>query len=133
MPMIFVNGNDGGTILPAPPGTCPVCAKTHDPLMPHDAQSLHYQYKFRQKRGRWPTWKDALAHCGANMRTVWEAELKHRGVWTEPATTEEEAVLTEIEGKPVIRELPPGAPVPPLMKVTTVKIRERKKRRAGKR
>ena len=35
-------------MLPAPPGTCPKCAVKHDPLMPHNKDSLFYQYALRK-------------------------------------------------------------------------------------
>lgn len=116
-------------LLPPRPDVCQVCARKHPPEMPHDAQSLYYQMWFRQRRGRSVTWKDALAHCSGHMKLAWEAELKQRGVWTEPVTTKEEEVLTLIEGHEPIKELPPGAPIPPLITVTTHKIREKKRRR----
>jgi hypothetical protein len=66
-----------------PPGTCPECAVKHDPEMPHNQQSLAYQYKFYDKHGRWPTWADAMAHCSAETKAYWIAELKKRGVEVE--------------------------------------------------
>ena len=54
-----------GMMMPGktPPGTCPECAVAHDPEMPHNRDSLAYQYKFYDQHGRFPTWKDAMAHC----------------------------------------------------------------------
>ena len=71
-------------LLPPKPGTCPICATAHEPGMPHNAQSLYYQYRFYGVRGRWPTWADALAHCAPKMREHWERELRARGAWSEP-------------------------------------------------
>lgn len=35
-----------------PPGTCPICATEHDPTLPHNRDSLAYQYKFYDEHGR---------------------------------------------------------------------------------
>lgn len=75
-------------LLPPKPGTCPICATEHKPEMPHNAQSLYYQYRFYAIRGRWPTWADAVAHCGDQMRAHCERELRARGAWTEPTDGE---------------------------------------------
>lgn len=71
-------------LLPPKPGTCPICATEHEREMPHNAQSLYYQYRFYGIRGRWPTWADAVAHCGDQMRAHWERELRAREAWSEP-------------------------------------------------
>lgn len=67
-------------IMPAPNGTCAECAKDHDPDHPHNAQSLHYQYVFYGREGRWPTWKDAMAHCSPEMQAAWTEALEDAGV-----------------------------------------------------
>jgi hypothetical protein len=69
-------------LLPPSPSACQVCGKTpaHPLEMPHDAQSLYYQYAFYGEHGRWPTWKDAMTHCTDEMKVLWERELKARGV-----------------------------------------------------
>lgn len=72
-------------LLPPSADTCPVCAVQHPPEQPHNAQSLYYQYRFYGLRGRWPTWADAIAHCMPAVRARWEAELRKRNGWTEPA------------------------------------------------
>lgn len=73
----------------APPdtsdGKCGECAVKHEPSDPHDAHSLAYQYMFRSKHGRWPTWADAIAHCSPETQAAWRTELEARGVWTEHA------------------------------------------------
>lgn len=51
-----------------PDGTCPMCAVKHDPEMPHNQQSLAYQYKFYDEHGRWPTWHDAMEHCSKEIK-----------------------------------------------------------------
>jgi hypothetical protein len=74
-------------LLPPAPGKCQMCAAEHEPHLPHNAQSLYYQYAFYGARGRWPTWADALAHCTPEMQALWKDALTHheRGnQWTEP-------------------------------------------------
>jgi hypothetical protein len=82
-------------LLPPKEGTCPICAVAHAPELPHNAQSLYYQYRFYGVRGRWPTWADACAHCTPEMRASWRARLEEMGRWTEPE-----------EGEPIAD--PPG-------------------------
>ncbi len=73
------------TILPpSNPNACSVCAVTHAAEEPHNAQSLYYQYAFYGEHMRWPTWKDAIAHCSAEMQAAWEMELRRAGHWSEP-------------------------------------------------
>lgn len=72
----------GFKILPPRPGLCQECATAHDSDQPHNALSLHYQYAFRAKHERWPTWKDAIAHCKPLTRDLWERELRVGGHWT---------------------------------------------------
>lgn len=74
-------------ILPPPPGACAVCAHNpaHPPDQPHNAQSLYYQYAFYGEHGRWPTWKDAVAHSPDQVKARWEQELRKVGKWSEPA------------------------------------------------
>lgn len=71
----------------APPreGSCPVCARypAHPEEFPHDADSMYYQYAFYGEHGRWPTWKDAMAHCTPEMQKLWEDALKAKGRWRE--------------------------------------------------
>ncbi|NLV59170.1 MAG: hypothetical protein GXY67_10415 [Clostridiales bacterium] len=69
-------------ILPPAPDACPMCATQHDPDVPHNAQSLYYQMKFRQEHGRFPTWDDAMAHCSEETRQRWQLELKLHGTYT---------------------------------------------------
>jgi hypothetical protein len=65
-------------------GKCPECAVVHDSTEPHDNQSLAYQYSFRARHGRWPTWADAIAHCAPEVQALWKAELIKRDKWSEP-------------------------------------------------
>ena len=69
------------TLLPPAEDKCQECAVKHKPEDPHDATSLYYQYGFYKKHGRWPRWKDAIAHCAEEVKTAWTAELKKRGLW----------------------------------------------------
>lgn len=66
-----------------PPGTCSECATKHPPEMPHNQQSLTYQYKFYDRHGRWPTWEDAMAHCSDEIKQLWKDALKEKGIFTE--------------------------------------------------
>lgn len=63
-----------------PPGTCEQCAVAHDPTQPHNAQSLAYQYKFFAQHGRWPDWRDAMAHCSTEVKEAWRDALIAKGV-----------------------------------------------------
>lgn len=67
-------------ILPPAKGLCPDCAIKHDADMPHNAQSLHYQYSFYAQHSRWPSWLDAMAHCTDDMRAAWTELLTKQGV-----------------------------------------------------
>lgn len=67
-------------MFPAAPGKCAECAVEHAPEMPHNQQSLFYQYKFYNEYGRWPTWEDAMAHCTDEMKEYWRQALRERGV-----------------------------------------------------
>jgi len=67
-------------LFPAAPGTCQECAVKHDQSMPHNRDSLFYQYKFYNEHGRWPTWKDAMDHCTEEMKQIWIEALSEHGV-----------------------------------------------------
>lgn len=71
----------GGMLLPPSPDKCQECAVDHPPEEPHNKQSLYYQTKFRGDHGRWPTWRDAVAHCAPEVQEFWEAELRNLGAW----------------------------------------------------
>lgn len=70
----------GWQLLPAAPGLCSQCAIDHEPELPHNPQSMHYQYAFYAEHGRWPTWEDALAHCDDEMYEAWRAGLAEHDV-----------------------------------------------------
>jgi len=61
-------------------GTCDQCATAHAPEMPHNQQSLFWNYDFFGKNGRWPKWSDAMAHCTDEMKTLWTKALRDRGI-----------------------------------------------------
>jgi hypothetical protein len=63
------------TLWPVAAGLCPECATAHASNEPHNQQSLLYQYLFFAQHGRWPTWTDALAHCGPEVRRLWVEQL----------------------------------------------------------
>ncbi len=70
-----------GMLLPPREGLCQECAVDHEPTQPHNQQSLFWQYAFyRKSGGSWPTWKDAMAHCPADVQKFWRVELGKRGV-----------------------------------------------------
>jgi len=68
------------SLFPAKPGTCPECAVAHEPELPHNQQSLFYQYSFYNEHGVWPTWGDAMAHCNEEMKEFWKSELQAVGI-----------------------------------------------------
>jgi hypothetical protein len=69
-------------LMKPPKSTCPICATKHEAQMPHNQQSIYYQYRFYGVRGRWPTWADAVAHCSDEMQAYWKEQLGEH--WTEP-------------------------------------------------
>ena len=67
-------------------GTCQHCAVTHESDMPHNQQSLTWQYKYYNAHGRFPTWADAMAHCTSEVQEVWAEALKEHGIEVMPGT-----------------------------------------------
>jgi hypothetical protein len=67
-----------------PPGTCQQCAVKHEPEMPHNQQSLAWQYWFYAEAGRWPTWADAMQHCTKEMKSYWAKALGQKGIRITP-------------------------------------------------
>ena len=80
-------------MLPPMPDVCQECAVKHDPMMPHNRDSLYYQYAFYGKHGRWPTWADAMQHCPEEIKQYWIEALTEKGIdvggQTEAAEAEE--------------------------------------------
>lgn len=90
---IFLNKKSGSgpvvehrtmMLMPAAPGTCPMCAVKHKPADPHNQQSMFYQMRFKMAHGRWPTWADAVAHCPSSVQVMWEMELRRMSAWSAP-------------------------------------------------
>lgn len=73
----------GFTLLPPAKDVCQECATKHEPHEPHNAESLYYQCVFYAEHGRYPVWKDAIAHCSEELKAAWMKELKERGVWVD--------------------------------------------------
>ena len=71
------------SIQPPPATACQVCGRNpaHEPDQPHDAHHLYYQFAFYADHGRWPTWRDAVAHCADDVKEQWELALRRRGMW----------------------------------------------------
>jgi hypothetical protein len=59
----------GLMLLPCRPDVCQECAVDHPVDHPHNAGSMYYQYRFRAKHKRWPTWEDAMAHCSEDVKS----------------------------------------------------------------
>lgn len=71
----------GMMMLPPAKGLCQECATEHRPEQPHNRASLYYQIYFYNKYNRYPTWADAMQHCTAEVKAVWEEGLKEIGEW----------------------------------------------------
>lgn len=67
-------------LMPCASNVCQECAVDHPPEAPHNAQSLYYQYHFYAEHGRWPTWKDATAHCSDDVKQMTIEVLKKHGI-----------------------------------------------------
>lgn len=64
----------------APEGCCSQCWAEHEPEVPHNRDSLQYQYRFYAEHDRWPTWADAMAHCTPDVKRLWVQALARHGV-----------------------------------------------------
>lgn len=73
-----------GFLLPPPADCCQECARKHAPEQPHDRQTLFYQMKFLNDKGRYPTWQDAMSHCAPEVQRLWREELEKLGAWSVP-------------------------------------------------
>jgi hypothetical protein len=73
-----------GFLLPPAPDLCQECAWKHEPDQPHNKQIMFYQLNFLNKNGRYPTWKDAVAHCASEVQRLWREQLEKLGEWPEP-------------------------------------------------
>lgn len=72
------------TLKPPPETACQTCGHNpaHQPDEPHNKQSFYYQYAFYGEHKRWPTWKDAMAHCDPETQQKWEQQLRQMGKWS---------------------------------------------------
>lgn len=70
-------------LLSPAPGKCQECAVEHDPVEPHNRDSMYYNVKFYNLHDRWPTWKDAMAHCTPEMKEAWIDALAEKAVKVE--------------------------------------------------
>ena len=71
-------------MLPPAAHLCQVCAWEHDPLAPHNVQTIFYRAAFYGAVGRIPTWADAVAHCPPELAARWKEALTPMGHWSEP-------------------------------------------------
>lgn len=67
-------------LFPPGEGKCPICAAKHLPEIPHNRDSLYYQMRFLQEHGRFPTWRDAAAHCPPDVKRIFAEEYAKRGI-----------------------------------------------------
>jgi hypothetical protein len=67
-------------IMPPHPDACQTCGVNHQPELPHNKDSLFYQYSFYAKHDRWPTWGDAMQHCPPAVRIAWTDLLRKREI-----------------------------------------------------
>lgn len=91
-------------LLPAGPGVCDRCAKDHPRDMPHNQQSVFWQYWFHANYGRFPTWADAMAHCSPEVQALWVKELSKRGIKVELPESERTVQAVKTQKRP---EQPP--------------------------
>jgi hypothetical protein len=68
------------TIPPPKEGACRLCGEIHARQDPHNRNSLIYQHRFRMKHGWYPTWEDAMRHCGAKTKDKWIRKLEGKGI-----------------------------------------------------
>jgi len=102
-------------MLPASPGTCPICATAHEPFLPHNLQSLFYGVRFQGLHGRSPTWADAAAHCTESVRDQWmqvTAKMGHK--WSAPRTGDPIAERPENASPGMVMLKPLGRTAPEL-------------------
>lgn len=71
-------------LLPPAKDVCQSCAVKHEADMPHNQESLYWQYWFYGQHGRWPTWSDAMSHCTDEMKQKWIVALKEHGIKVNP-------------------------------------------------
>jgi len=69
-------------LLPCKKGVCPECATEHEAWEPHNL-CLYYRYHFYGEYKRFPTWKDAMAHCSDEVKEKMKEVLKEHGISVE--------------------------------------------------
>jgi hypothetical protein len=84
------NREAGLRLLPPRPDVCQECAADHTADEPHNADSLFYKYHFWLRHGRWPTWRDAIAHCSPEMQAKCVAYFRKLGIEVETTPKEVE-------------------------------------------
>lgn len=68
-------------LLPPAPGKCPICsAEAHGDGIPHNRDSLYYQFWFFNQYKRSPTWADAALLCSPKTKALWKEHLEKHGV-----------------------------------------------------
>lgn len=75
-------GPDGTEVLMLPAGgdRCETCNWIHRPELPHNRETIFYQMRFYYENGyRWPTWRDAMAHCSEDIKKAWAETLGKLG------------------------------------------------------
>ena len=79
---MIIRKEGDGTMMLLPPRAdlCQICASKHEPIEPHNAQSLYYQTAFHMQHGRPANWLDAMEHCTEGMRKLWTDALVNAGV-----------------------------------------------------
>lgn len=81
MKVTTLNMVTDGILLPPKEGVCQKCAVDHEPWQAHNQQSLFWQYWFyKDSGGKWPTWRDAVAHCAPDVQKFWIDRLTEMGV-----------------------------------------------------
>lgn len=95
----MASNEETGSMMLMPPRKdhCRICAVKHEPDVPHNAQSLFFQMRFKMRYGRDGTWADAIAHCSEPVKEHWERELKIAKVWTQPPDGVE-VIIEAIDG-----------------------------------
>jgi len=57
-------------LVPPALDKCQQCAVKHSYNAPHKGDSVFYQYWFKKRFGRWPTWEDAMKHCSDEVKKL---------------------------------------------------------------
>lgn len=72
---------EGYISIPLPKkDACKLCGEVHDGDEPHNRNSLLYRHRFWKEHRRYPTWEDAMSHCGEKMKEKWIRKLEKKGI-----------------------------------------------------